>query len=107
MSDDAKDLFSKILNTDPKKRLKIDEIREHPWFNLVPCKSNFKGIKQGVNPIPIDDSILDHIYSEFKINKKYAKKCIQASKHNHISASYYLLLKEKIKKGEKSIADVR
>mgnify|MGYP002635527740 CR=1 FL=1 len=54
VSEEAKDLFSKILNTDPKQRLKIDQIRAHPWFNLVPCKSNFKGIKIGADVVPID-----------------------------------------------------
>lgn len=44
---------------------------------------------------------------EYKIDKKYAEKCLQANKHNHITASYYLLLKEMIKRGEKSPADVR
>jgi 5'-AMP-activated protein kinase catalytic alpha subunit len=45
--------------------------------------------------------------AEYGIDKNYARKCIQANKHNHISASYYLLLKDLIKKGETSIADVR
>ena len=44
---------------------------------------------------------------DFNIDKSYDHKCIQANKHNHVSASYYLLFKEKIKKGEKSNADVR
>ena len=47
------------------------------------------------------------MYKEFNIDIQYAAKCIQANKHNHVSASYYLLMKEKIKKGEVSIADVR
>ena len=37
VSDEAKDLISCILNTDPEKRYKIDDIRKHPWFNLVEC----------------------------------------------------------------------
>ena len=45
--------------------------------------------------------------TEYEIDQNYAKKCIQANKHNHISASYYLLLKDKIKKGQKSVANVR
>lgn len=45
--------------------------------------------------------------ADYSIDKNYARKCIQANKHNHISASYYLLLKDLIKRGEKSIADVR
>ena len=73
----------------------------------MPCEANFKGIKVGYDPIPIDKSVLKHMHSEFEINQEYAAKCIQANKHNHVSATYYLLLKEKIKKGEVSIADVR
>lgn len=44
---------------------------------------------------------------EFNIEKGYSRRCIQANKHNEVTASYYLLLKELIKKGEKSPADVR
>ena len=44
---------------------------------------------------------------EFSIDKGYARRCIQANKHNQVTASYYLLLKELIRKGEKSPADVR
>mmetsp|Transcript_1128 Transcript_1128/g.1133 ORF Transcript_1128/g.1133 Transcript_1128/m.1133 type:complete len:292 (+) Transcript_1128:184-1059(+) len=31
---DASDLMKKILNTDPEKRLKIANIRDHPWYTL-------------------------------------------------------------------------
>jgi 5'-AMP-activated protein kinase catalytic alpha subunit len=67
VSDEAKDLFSKILDTDPKRRLKIEEIRAHPWFNLVPCESTFKGIKVGTDPVPIDAQILDNMQTDFEI----------------------------------------
>ena len=107
VSDEAKDLFNKILNTDPSKRLNIEQIRQHPWYNLVPSEFNFKGIQVGLDPVPIDANILDRMQTEYTIDKQYAKKCIQANKHNHISATYYLLLKDHLKKGEKSIADVR
>lgn len=107
VSDEAKDLFHCILNTDPEKRYTIEQIRQHPWFNLAKCESNFKGIKVGVDPVPIDNNILDRMQSEYDINKNYARKCIQANKHNHVTASYYLLLKEVIKSGGKSVADVR
>jgi len=69
VSDDAKDIFDKILNTDPEKRLTIDEIRQHPWFKLVPCDTNFKGIKIGYDPVPIDNAILQRMENEFKIEK--------------------------------------
>ena len=34
LSKEAKDLLSKILNVDPKKRITIVEIRKHLWYNL-------------------------------------------------------------------------
>lgn len=34
MSEEAKDMLAKIFNTDPEKRISIEEIREHPWFKL-------------------------------------------------------------------------
>ena len=107
VSNDAKDLFHCILNTDPDKRYTIDQIRAHPWFKIIPSDCEFKGIKVGIDPVPIDNAILDTMQIQYGIDKHYARKCIQANKHNHISASYYLLLKEIIKRGEKSIADVR
>eukprot|EP01132_Coremiostelium_polycephalum_P009230 gene9230-11308_t len=32
MSDDAIDLISKLLNTDPKKRITLTDVIEHPWI---------------------------------------------------------------------------
>ena len=61
----------------------------------------------GLDPVPIDTNILDRMQNDYQIDKHYARKCIQANKHNHISATYYLLLKDMLRKGEKSIADVR
>ena len=57
--------------------------------------------------MPIDTTILDRMDTDFGLEKGYAKKCIQVNKHNQVTSTYYLLLKELIKKGEKSPADVR
>jgi serine/threonine protein kinase len=34
LSIEAIDLIKGILNTDPKKRFTIEDIRRHPWFSL-------------------------------------------------------------------------
>lgn len=34
VSDDCKDLMKCILNTDPEKRFKAEDIWTHSWFNL-------------------------------------------------------------------------
>jgi len=106
ISEEVKDLISCILNTDPEKRYKIDDIRKHPWFNLVKCDENFRGTIVGIDPMPIDPVILDDL-ANYKINVEYAKKCLEANKHNHITATYYLLLKKHLKNGGESIADPR
>jgi 5'-AMP-activated protein kinase catalytic alpha subunit len=45
--------------------------------------------------------------TQYNINIDYARKCLEANKHNHITASYYLLLKKHLKNGGDSIADPR
>jgi len=32
----AKDLISKLLKIDPKHRIAVGEIVEHPWFKSIP-----------------------------------------------------------------------
>lgn len=105
MSDDAKDLINRILNTDPEKRYNIEEIRAHPWFNLVKCNNNAKGTIPGIDPTPIDPSLLVDMKG-YNIDIDYAKKCLEANKHNHFTSTYYLLLKKHLKGGGESIADV-
>lgn len=41
---------------------------------------------------------------EFNIN--YAQQCIDANKHNHVTTTYYLLLKKYSQHGRKSPADL-
>jgi 5'-AMP-activated protein kinase catalytic alpha subunit len=106
VSEDAKDLITKILNTDPEKRYKIEDIRKHPWFNLVKCEENFRGTIVGIDQVPIDPEILK-VLNDYSIDIEYAKKCLEANKHNSITATYYLLLKKHLKQGGDSIADPR
>lgn len=44
---------------------------------------------------------------DHNIEIDYARKCIEANKHNHVTATYYLILKKHIKAGGESIADAR
>lgn len=106
VSEEAKDLIGCILNTDPEKRYKIEEIRKHPWFNLVKCEENFRGTIVGIDPAPIDPVILESL-SQYNIDVEYARKCLEANKHNHITATYFLLLKKHLKNGGDSVADPR
>ena len=56
LSEDAKDILSKLLEVDPKKRINFEGIKSHPWFSLIDKKYMMnKGIianeKNGKNGI--------------------------------------------------------
>lgn len=54
LSEDAKDILSKILTVDPTKRYRIDDIRKHKWWSLSSQPSNSQGIIVGYHRIPVD-----------------------------------------------------
>ena len=107
LSDEAKDIIKKILEVDPKKRLSFDEIKEHPWFNIIDKKyMMYKGIDIDDNIIPIDEEILEQM-EQFGINKIETRFNILKNYHNKITTIYNLLLKKKIDSGKKSISDLQ
>lgn len=89
-----------ILNTDPEKRYKAEDIRLHTWFNLSEVPINIFDQGTGVSDIPIYKNILD-LLEQFRFNKKDAEKYIKANKHNHLTTTYYLLLKRYERMGRK------
>lgn len=88
----TQDFLKKILNTDPEKRFTIEEIRKHSWFTQVDCKA-FEGILVGYTSIPINKEILNKL-TVYNFDIEHSQKCIEANKHNHITTTYYLLMKK-------------
>jgi len=105
VSAEARDLLKCILNTDPQKRFTIQDIRNHPWYNIIKSEKEPEGIVIGMNPVPVDNNIV-HKLEKFNFSLSYAKKCIEANKHNHVTTSYYLLLQEHLRNGGRSNADL-
>ena len=99
LSDDVKDLLKNILMTDPKCRYRINDIKNHRWYQLVKPKTNNKGIFVGCAPIYIYSSLITEL-SKYNIDPKYAKQCIATNRHNNVIAMYYLLLKKYKTKGK-------
>ena len=107
ISEEGKDLLRKILNVNPDKRYNFKQIKNHPWFNLIDYKINFcKGLLINRVVIPIDEDLINKM-SEYDYDKNETRKNILSNKHNHITTTYYLMLKKKIKKGIESIADLK
>lgn len=91
-------LLQAILVTDPKTRVGIDSIKKHGWFKDHTLIPKNQGIIVGYSQIPLEESILDMLIS-YGFNREYSQKCIDANKHNHVTTTYYLLLKRHKKLG--------
>jgi 5'-AMP-activated protein kinase catalytic alpha subunit len=64
------------------------------------------GIIVGFNRIPLDMTLIENL-AGFGFNLDYAMKCIEANRHNHLTTSYYLMLKKLVYSGGKSPAGMK
>lgn len=101
VSSGARSLITNILTTNPERRHKTQDIREHPWF-----KKYNKGVEYidqiDSEDIPINEDVLQML-QEYRFDVKEAEKYIKANKHNHETTTYYLLLKKYEKSEGKKI----
>ena len=105
------DFLKKILQVDPDKRITIEKIKEHKWFNLEK-NIMYKGIDLTVETFPYNETIIDYIINKFyknepEITKENFVKMIQYHACNQYTSTYYLfeayLEKNKIYKLEDNI----
>ena len=107
LSADAKDLLSKIIEVNPSKRINIEGIKNHPWFNLIDKSKNMhKGIMVNSDIFPVDEEIITKMGKLGFDNPVEIRNAILRNFHNNITTVYYLLLNKKLKDGGKSVADL-
>ena len=106
ISKEAQDLLKKIIKVNPEERIKINDMKKHPWFKLANISYNMhSGLNCDEIVFPIDNDIVQSMV-EIGFNKMEVRYNIIKNEHNNITTTYYLLLDKKIKKGRKSIADL-
>ena len=106
ISKDAQDLLKKIIKVKPEERIKIKDIKNHPWFKLANINYNMhSGLNCDEIIFPVDNEIVQKMH-ELGFNKMEVRYNIIKNEHNNITTTYYLLLHQKIKRGRKSIADL-
>ena len=107
LSDSAKDLLKKVLNVNPERRLDIEGIKNHEWFNIINPKPNLsEGLLIEKVVIPVDEDILKEMKKfGYKIND--VRINVLYNKHNHITTTYYLMLRQKVRSCIPSIADLK
>jgi serine/threonine protein kinase len=107
VSAQGKDLIQGLLTTDPERRLRLRDIKNHPWFTQT-CEASVKsiiGIKVGHQSIPVDPAVLAQMV-DFNENVDETRKYIENNRHNHSITIYYLLLKKQLRAGTESEYDI-
>ena len=100
----VKDLLKHMLDINPMTRYTLQDIKEHPWFNM----NDFiliQGIIIGYHKIPVDERILD-LCEQFNFDKNKVRNSVINNKFDSGSALYYLLVKQGNKKGISSVSDL-
>ena len=106
ISKDAQDLLKKIIKVKPEERIKIKDIKKHPWFKLADISYNMhSGLNCDKIIFPIDNEIVKNM-TDLGFNSMEVRYNIIKNEHNNITTTYYLLLDKKCRKGRKSIADL-
>ena len=107
LSNNANDFLHRILNVDPVKRYTIDQIKNHPWFNLINPKLNMsEGLLIKSIVVPIDEKIVFIMVNKYKFKEDEIKINLLSNEHNQITTTYYLLLKKFIKARQKTVGDM-
>jgi hypothetical protein len=50
--------------------------------------------------MPVNDHIYEQMLDEFNFDADYSVKCIEANRHNHITATYHLLEKKHLRENK-------
>ena len=107
MSKNAKNLIENILKTDPKERYTIFRIKKHPWFNMNKIVINISpGILINRVIIPINENIVEFMIKNYGFNGMEIRNNIIKNKHNDMTTTYYLLLKNEIKNNKDNYCNI-
>lgn len=101
ISDSLRDLFTKILNKDPKKRLSIKEIEQHPWVteDMLPEEKEewLQFINLDMEPLHVtEDEVKKALTLKERIKRKISK----------ISHSFNNFITDEFKRKTKSMTSV-
>ena len=103
------DLLSHMLETNEKKRYRLEDIIKHKWYISKNSENNYDiipGIVIGINNVPIDENVLN-LCSGYDYDKEKIRKAVLENKCNEYDAIYYLIVKKMGIDGFESISDFK
>jgi 5'-AMP-activated protein kinase catalytic alpha subunit len=102
---DLKDFLKHLLDINPLTRYDFEQIKKHPWYNIVSSDGSRPGIIIGYNKIPVDESIINMCH-DFGYDKEQVRQSIINNNYDSNSSIYYILLQKLKKKGIESVSDL-
>ncbi|XP_069123059.1 maternal embryonic leucine zipper kinase-like isoform X1 [Argopecten irradians] len=95
LSDESKDLIALMLKVDPKRRITIQQLINHPWltksFNIpVEWQSKYKRKL-------LDDDCITELAVHYGKTKKDMESTVSEWKYDYLTATYFLLFEKKLK----------
>lgn len=91
LSDTSKDIISKMLVTDPLKRINIDEIRCHPWFLSDLPRYLAMPVRIGAHLENIDDGVVDQVVCRMQLSRDKIVRALRRGRRNQYTVAYHLI----------------
>ena len=104
-SPELADLLIHLLDINPLTRYDLEQIKQHPWFNIVKQYKYIPGVIEGYHRIPIDMKIVEAC-EEYGYDKDKVIESVEKCKYNRNSSVYYILLSKMKREGYHSISDL-
>ena len=104
-SPELSDLLIHLLDINPLTRYDLEQIKQHPWFNIVKQYKYIPGVIEGYHRIPIDMKIVEAC-EQYGYNKEKVIESVEKCKYNRNSSVYYIILSKMKREGYHSISDL-
>jgi len=98
-SKDLQDLLRKMLEPNPKNRLTMDDVMNHPWTT----KAHKENVDTHLNPvIDIDKHIVAQMCTDYGFMETDIISSIENKEYNQLTTTYFLLIVKKVKSTTKA-----
>ena len=104
-SPELADLLVHLLDINPLTRYDLEQIKQHPWFNMVKDYKMIPGVIEGYHRIPIDMKIVEAC-EQYGYEKDKVIESVEKCKYNRNSSVYYIILSKFKREGYHSISDL-
>ena len=99
------DLLIHLLDINPLTRFDIDQIKVHPWYNMISSDNNRPGLIVGYHKIPIDERIIS-VCQTYGYDANKVRESVINNNYDSNSSIYYIILNKMKSMGIESISDL-